>query len=60
MKAYLNAADIAKMQRVHKSTVTRWIKRGLLERVERPQGTLAWRVPLESYQKFIAFTYERD
>jgi predicted site-specific integrase-resolvase len=56
MRAYLNAADIARMRRVHKSTVIRWIKRGLFENVERPTGTLAWRVPLQSYQKFIAST----
>jgi len=51
MKAYLNAAEVAKLLSVDRATVTRWIKRGVIKDAIRPGGTQNWRIPLSSYQE---------
>ena len=51
MKRYLTATEAAKLIGVNKATVTRWIKKGLIDGATRPQGARFWRIPLESYVK---------
>jgi excisionase family DNA binding protein len=53
MKAFLNASEIAKLLRVNRSTVVRWLEKGLIKGAMRPSGRHQWRIPLESYDKFI-------
>ena len=50
MKAFLNASEVAKLLSVHRATVARWIKKGLIQGVSKPEGTQNWRIPLGSYQ----------
>lgn len=52
MKAFLNAAEIARVEGVDKSTVTIWIKRGYFKNVQRVGEHGQYRIPLASYEEF--------
>jgi len=53
MKAYLNASEVAKLLRVNRATVSRWLKRGLLKGAIKPGDGGQWRIPLETYEGFV-------
>jgi len=53
MKAYLNASEIAKLLRVDRATVSRWVKKGIIQGAIRPTNTHQWRIPLEAYDKLV-------
>jgi excisionase family DNA binding protein len=53
MKAYLNASEVAKLLRVDRATVSRWVKRGVIKGAIRPYNTGQWRIPLEAYDKLV-------
>jgi predicted site-specific integrase-resolvase len=53
MKAYLNASEIAKLLKVDRATVSRWLKKGLLHGAVRLESTHQWRVPLAAYENFV-------
>jgi excisionase family DNA binding protein len=53
MKAYLNASEIAKLLRVDRATVSRWVKKGVIPGAIRPTNTGQWRIPLEAYDKIV-------
>lgn len=52
MKSFLNAAEIARLEGVDKSTVTIWIKKGYFENITRVGNHGQYRIPLASYEKF--------
>lgn len=52
MKRSLNAAQIARVEKVHKTTVSKWIKKGLLEKAFWDEDTGQYLIPLASYEKF--------
>ena len=51
MKQFFNAAEIAKLVKVDRATVTRWIAKGILE-AERIAKS-RWRIPFSSYEKLV-------
>jgi len=51
VKQFFNAAEIARIVKVDRATVTRWIEKGLLE-AER-FGKSRWRILFSSYQKLV-------
>jgi len=53
MKAYLNASEVAKLLNVDRATVSRWIKKGVLKGVFRPDDQQQWRIPLSSYEDLV-------
>ena len=53
MKAYLNASEVAKLLRVDRATVSRWLKRGVIKGAIRPDNTRQWRIPLDAYDKLV-------
>ncbi|MDO8619503.1 MAG: helix-turn-helix domain-containing protein [Candidatus Daviesbacteria bacterium] len=53
MKGYLNAAEIAKLLKVDRATVSRWIQKGFLKGAARLEKTHQWRIPLTAYENFI-------
>lgn len=53
MKAYLNAAEVAKLLNVDRATVARWIKKGVLKGAVRPPGEQQWRIPLSAYERLV-------
>lgn len=53
MKTYLSAAEVAKLLNVNRATVTRWIKKGMIHGVIRPEGTQQWRIPLNEYEALL-------
>lgn len=53
MKQFLNAAEIARLQNVDKSTISKWIKKGMFKDVSRPGGKGQYRIPLSSYEDFV-------
>lgn len=53
MKAFLNASEVAKLLKVDRATVSRWIKKGIVKGAIRPSGSQNWRIPLSSYQELI-------
>ena len=53
MKAFLNASEVAKLLNVDRATVSRWIKKGVLKGVFRPDDQQQWRIPLSSYEDLV-------
>ena len=53
MKAYLNASEVAKLLKVNRSTVSRWLNKGAFKGAVRPDNAHQWRIPLDAYEKFI-------
>ena len=53
MKAFFNASEIAKLLNVDRATVHRWIKKGLIKGVFRPDDKQQWRIPLSSYEELV-------
>ena len=53
MKPYLNASEVARLLNVDRATVTRWIRRGVIQGAQRPGGARQWRVPLSSYAALV-------
>lgn len=53
MKQFLNASELAKLLKVDRATITRWIKKGLIKGAVKPDGTKQWRIPLSSYEEFV-------
>jgi hypothetical protein len=51
MKQFLNAAEIARVHGVDRSTVAKGIKRGKFRHVTRLGGTGHYQVPLSSYEQ---------
>jgi hypothetical protein len=52
MKQFLNAADIARVEKVDKSTVTDWIKKGYFGKVRKIHPGGQYVIPLSVYEKF--------
>jgi excisionase family DNA binding protein len=53
MRGYLNASEVAKLLKVDRATVTRWIKKGIIKNVIRPEGTQNYRIPISAYEELI-------
>ncbi len=53
MKAYLNAAEVAKLLGVDRATVSRWIKKGLIRGAIKLGDTQQWRIPLAAYEGLV-------
>lgn len=53
MKAYLNASEVARMLGVDRTTVSRWVKRGVIQGAIRPGKSHQWRIPLDAYNKLV-------
>ncbi len=53
MKGYLNASEVAKLLKVNRATVSRWIQKGYLKGAIRLQDNHQWRIPLTAYEDFI-------
>jgi len=51
VKQFFNAAEVAKLLEVDRATITRWIKKGILQ-AERI-GNSRWRIPVSAYEKLI-------
>lgn len=52
MNAYLNASAVAKLLKVDRATVIRWIQKGYFKGAMQPAQTHQWRIPLEAYDRF--------
>lgn len=53
MRQFLNAAEIAKLQGLDRSTVAKMIKKGQFRNVRRLGGTGYYQVPLSSYEEWL-------
>ena len=53
MKQVLNASEMARLLKVDRATITRWIKQGKFRGVQRPPGAQNWRIPIAAYEEFI-------
>jgi len=53
VKAFLNASEVAKLLKVNRATVSRWIKRGVIKDVIRPEGSQNYRIPLSAYEELV-------
>jgi excisionase family DNA binding protein len=51
VKLFFNAAEIAKLLKVDRATITRWIDKGILE-AERI-GHSRWRVSFSAYERLV-------
>jgi len=52
MKAFLTANKISKLEKVHRSTVVRWIKKGLFGKVKRTGKSGSYVISLSQYEQF--------
>ena len=59
MKQYLNAAEIARLQGVDKSTVCKWIKKGQFKNYFRPGGKGEYHIPLSSYEEWLRASHTK-
>jgi excisionase family DNA binding protein len=53
MKQFLNASEVARLLKVDRATVTRWIQKGVFKGVQKPPGSQNWRIPIAAYEEFI-------
>jgi excisionase family DNA binding protein len=53
MKAFLNAAEFAKLLGVDRATVSRWVKRGVIQGAVRPGKFHQWRIPLDANTQLV-------
>ena len=53
MKAFLNAAEVAKVLKTDRATVIRWIETGRISTAQRPKGRRQWRIPMETVQALL-------
>lgn len=53
MNAYLNASEMAKLLRVDRATVSRWLKKDLIPTAVRIQGKQQWRIPISAYEELV-------
>ncbi len=59
MKAFLNASEVAKLLNVDRATVSRWIKKGVVKGVFRPDDQQQWRIPFSSYEELLKYNESR-
>ncbi len=52
MKAFLTVTEVAKLLKVNRSTVLRWMHKGLIPASRLP-GTRTWRISLTDYESFV-------
>ncbi len=53
MKKFLNAAEIARIHGVDRSTAAKWVKRGKFKNVTRLGGNGPYQVPWSSYEEWL-------
>jgi len=53
MTSFVSASEVAKLINVDRATVTRWIKKGMVKGVIRPEGSQQWRIPISTYQELL-------
>jgi excisionase family DNA binding protein len=53
MKKYLNASEMAKLLHVNRTTVSRWLKKGLIPTAVRVEGKQQWRIPISAYEELV-------
>jgi excisionase family DNA binding protein len=53
MKAYLNASEMAKLLHVDRTTVSRWLRKGLIPKAVRVQNNQQWRIPISAYEELV-------
>ncbi len=53
MKAFLNAAEVAKVLKTDRATVIRWIDSGRIATARRPRGQRQWQIPMETVQALL-------
>ena len=53
MKAYLNASEMAKLLHVDRTTVSRWLNKGLIPKAVRVHGKQQWRIPISAYEELV-------
>ena len=53
MKQYFNASELAKLLDVDRATVSRWIKKGLIQSAIRVGDEQQWRIPVASYEELV-------
>jgi len=53
MRQHLNAAEVARLMGVDKSTVVKWVNKGLFGDVARPADSGQYRIPLTAYEAFL-------
>ena len=53
VKAFLNASEAARILQVDRATITRWIKKGVIQGARRPEQTKKWRIPFSSCEALL-------
>lgn len=53
MKSTLSAAELARILRKDRATITRWIVRGIIKGAVKPAGRKEWIIPQRAYEELI-------
>lgn len=54
MKSHLAAAELARILKKDRATITRWIERGIIKGAVKPAGRKEWVIPKQAYEELIA------
>ncbi len=53
MKANLSAAELARILKKDRATITRWIEKGIIKGAVKPEGRKEWIIPKQAYEELI-------
>ncbi len=53
MQAFLNASEVAKLLKVDRATVSRWLQKGMVKGAIKPGTGHQWRIPLAAFEHFV-------
>ncbi len=53
MKSNLSAAELARILKKDRATITRWIEKGIIKGAVKPAGRKEWVIPKDAYEELI-------
>lgn len=53
MKSNLSAAELARILKKDRATITRWIEKGIIKGAVKPVGRKEWIIPKDAYEELI-------
>jgi len=53
VKLHLSANEFAKLVKVDRATVTRWIKTGRISKAHKEPNSGYWRIPISAYEEMV-------
>jgi predicted site-specific integrase-resolvase len=58
MKRYFNASDVARLLKVNRATIMRWIKKGIIKGEQKSTGRKEWYITITEFEEFVKKNHE--